>query len=137
MINEGVLQGRSPWPGLEVVAIVQWLSGIQLFTAPWTAAYQASLSSTVSWSLLRFMYIELVMLSNHLIPCTLLLLLPSVFSSIRVFSSEWKSSSMPLAGIQSHGLTTRKAGNIFLPCASGRKGSSLSNSKQAPVTTPP
>ena len=54
---------------------------------PWTAALQASLSFTISQSLLRFMSIELVMLSNHLILC-LLLLLPSVFFSIWVFSSE-------------------------------------------------
>ena len=55
---------------------------------PWTAAHQASLSSTFSWSLLKFMSIELVMLSNHLILCCPLLLLPSIFPSIRVFSSE-------------------------------------------------
>ena len=58
-----------------------------LFT-PWTAACQASLSFPVSWSLLRFMSIELVMLSNHLILCHPLLLLPSIFPSIRIFSSE-------------------------------------------------
>ena len=55
---------------------------------PWTAAYQASLSFTVSCSLLRFMPIESVMLSNHLILCHFLLLLPSVFPSIRIFSNE-------------------------------------------------
>ena len=55
---------------------------------PWTAVGQASLSFSISQSLLRFMSIELVMLSNHLILCWPLLLLPSVFPSIRVFSSE-------------------------------------------------
>ena len=55
---------------------------------PWTAARQASLSSTVSRSLLKFISIELVMLSNHLVPYHPLLLLPSFFPSIRVFSSE-------------------------------------------------
>ena len=55
---------------------------------PWTAARQASLSFTILQSLLKPMSIELVMPSNHLIPCHLLLLLPSVFPSIRVFSSE-------------------------------------------------
>ena len=55
---------------------------------PWTAAHQASLSSTVSWSLLKFMSIESVMPSNHLILCCPLLLLPSIFPSIRVFSKE-------------------------------------------------
>ena len=55
---------------------------------PWTAARQASLSITNSWSLLRLMSIELVMPSNHLIHCHLLLLLPSIFPSIRVFSND-------------------------------------------------
>ena len=54
---------------------------------PWTAARQAPLSSTVSWSLHTFMSIELVMLSDHLIFCYPLLLLPSIFPSIRVFSN--------------------------------------------------
>ena len=56
-----------------------------LFATPWTAA---NLSFTISQSLLKFMSIELVMPSNHLIPCHLLLLLPSIFPSIRVFSNE-------------------------------------------------
>ena len=55
---------------------------------PWTAACNASLTFTISWSLLRFRFIELVMLSNHLILCCSLLLLPSIFPSIRVFSNE-------------------------------------------------
>ena len=55
---------------------------------PWTAARQASLSFTISWTLLNLMSIESVMLSNHLILCRPLLLLPSIFPSIRVFSSE-------------------------------------------------
>ena len=55
---------------------------------PWTAALQAPLSSTVSWSLVKFMSTESVMLSNHLILCHPLLLLPSIFPSIRIFSSE-------------------------------------------------
>ena len=67
---------------------VQWLSYAQLFAIPWTAAYQASLSFTISWSLLKLMSIESVMPSNHLILCHPLLLLPSIFSSIRVFSNE-------------------------------------------------
>ena len=64
------------------------LSHVWLFVTPWTAACQASLSFTISKSLFKFMSIELVMLSNHLILCHLLLLLPSVFPSIRVFSNE-------------------------------------------------
>ena len=72
--------------GLNVV--VQWLSHVQLIVAPWTAVHQASLSFTISWSLLRLMTIELVMSSNHLILCHSLLLLPSIFPSIRIFSNE-------------------------------------------------
>ena len=67
---------------------VQSLSCVQLFATPWTAACQASLSITNSWSLLKLMSIELVMPSNHLILCHPLLLLPSIFTSIRVFSNE-------------------------------------------------
>ena len=70
------------------VVIVQLLSRVQLFAAPWTAACQASLSITNSWRLPKFMSIESVMPSNHLILCCPLLLLPSVFPSIRVFSNE-------------------------------------------------
>jgi len=67
---------------------VQLLSRVQLFVTPWTAACQASLSITNSQSLLKLMSIELVMPSNHLIPCRPLLLPPSIFPSIRVFSNE-------------------------------------------------
>ena len=67
---------------------VQLLSRVQLFATPWTAACQASLSITNSQSLLKLMSIKLVMPSNHLILCRPLLLLPSIFPSIRVFSHE-------------------------------------------------
>ena len=67
---------------------VQLLSCVWLFTTPWTAARQASLSITNSWSLLKLMSIESVMSSNHLILCHPLLLLPSIFPSIQVFSNE-------------------------------------------------
>ena len=67
---------------------VQSLSHVRLFATPWTAAHQASLSITNSWSLLKLMSIESVLPSNHLIFCHPLLLLPSVFPSIKVFSSE-------------------------------------------------
>ena len=67
---------------------VQLLSRIQLFVTPWTAARQASLSIASTWSLLKLMSIESVMPSNHLILCRPLLLLPSIFPSIRVFSNE-------------------------------------------------
>ena len=67
---------------------VQSLSLVCLFATPWTIARQASLSITNSWSLPKFMSIESVMPSNHLILCYLLLLLPSVSPNIRVFSNE-------------------------------------------------
>ena len=67
---------------------VQSLSHVRLFVTPRTAACQASLSNTNSWSPPKLMSIEWVMLSNHLILCRPLLLLPSIFPSIRVFSSE-------------------------------------------------
>ena len=67
---------------------VQSLSHVWLFVTPWTAALQASLFITNSWSLLKLMSAELVMPSNHLILCHPLLLLPSIFPSIRVFSNE-------------------------------------------------
>ena len=63
-------------------------SHVCLFATPWTAAYQASLSFTISLSLLKLISIESVMPSNHLILCHLLLLLPSIFPSIKVFSGE-------------------------------------------------
>ena len=66
----------------------QLLSHVQLFATPWTAAGQASLSFPISWSLLKLMSIESKMLPNHLILCCPLLLLPSVFPSIRIFSNE-------------------------------------------------
>ena len=67
---------------------VQSLSCVRLFATPWTAAHQASLSFTISQSLLKLISIELVMPSNHLSLCYLLLLL-SIFPSIRVFSNYW------------------------------------------------
>ena len=73
---------------IEHVIVVQSLSRIRLFVTPWTAAHQATLSFTISQSLLKLMSIELVMPSNDLILCHPLLLLPSIFPSIRVFPKE-------------------------------------------------
>ena len=67
---------------------VQSLSRVRLFVTPWTAAHQASLSITIRQSLLKLISMESVMPSNHLILCHPLLLLPSIFPSIRVFSNE-------------------------------------------------
>ena len=68
--------------------VVQPLSCVGLFATPWAAAGQASLSFTISWSLLKLMSIESLMPSNHLILCHPLLFLPSIFLRIKVFSSE-------------------------------------------------
>ena len=70
------------------ITLVQSFSHVQLFTTPWTAELQASLSITNSQSILKLMSIELVMPFNHLILCRPLLFLPLIFPSIRVFSSE-------------------------------------------------
>ena len=71
-----------------VFSSVYLLSHIRLFVSPWTAAHQAALSITNAWSLLKLMSIESVMPSNHLILCRPLLPLPSIFPSIKIFSSE-------------------------------------------------
>ena len=73
---------------MDSFVVVQLLSRVQLFATPWTAAHQASLSITNSWSLLKLMFIKLVMPSNHFILCHPFLFLPSIFRSIRVFSNE-------------------------------------------------
>ena len=86
-----IFSSLSSWidPVFDIIAVVvQSLSPVRLFVTPWTAARQASLSFTISRSLLKLMSIESVMPSNHLILCRSLLLLPSIFPSIRVFSSE-------------------------------------------------
>ncbi|CAM9498474.1 unnamed protein product [Rangifer tarandus platyrhynchus] len=79
--------------------IVRSLSRVRLFVTLWTAPRQASLSFSISQSLLKLMSIHLVMLSNHLILCQPLLLLPSIFPSVRVLSHESVGSSHQLAKI--------------------------------------
>jgi len=79
-----ILEG---WGGDKPIS-VQSLSRVWLFAAPWTAAHQASLTITNSWSLLKLMSMESVMPSNHLILCHPLHLLPSIFPSVRVSSNE-------------------------------------------------
>ena len=78
----------SPVSPTNTIVIVQSLSHIWLFVTLWTAVRQASLSFTVPWSLLKLMSIVSMMSSNHLILCCPLLLLPSIFPSIRVFSNK-------------------------------------------------
>ena len=90
-INQLCLFSRSQWSFLcfLIQFVVQLLSRVQLFATPRTAAHQVSLSFTISWSVLKLMLsIESVMPSNRLILCRPLLLLPSIFPSIRVFSNE-------------------------------------------------
>ena len=86
-----------------VVVVFQSLSHVQLFEAPWTAAHQASLSFTASQSLLKFMSIESVMPSNHLILCRPLLLLPSIF---RPASGSFPMSQLFASGSQSIGASS-------------------------------
>ena len=75
-------------PNLSQATVVQLLSFVRLFGIPWTVTCQTLLSSTISRSFLKLMSIESVMLSNHFILCCPFLLWPSIFPSIRVFSSE-------------------------------------------------
>ena len=86
------LETEKLW-GLLHLFFVQSLSHVRLFVTPWTAARQASMSITNSWSLPKLMSIESVMPSNHLILCHPPLFLPSIFPSIRVFSCE---SALPI-----------------------------------------
>ena len=79
-----------PFFSVSVVVVLQSLSCVQHFATPWTAASQASLSFTFSWNLLKFLSIESVMPSNHLIHCHPLLLLPQSFPA---------SGSFPMSGL--------------------------------------
>ena len=80
------MTGKKPKPQPRAISSVQLLSCVRHFVTPWTEAHQASLSITNSQSLLKLRSIESVMPSNHLILCNPLLLLPSIFPSIKVFS---------------------------------------------------
>ena len=94
LIHQYLTLSSHPWPhskwgaSLTNSSSVQLLSHVRLFAIPWTATCQASLSITNTQSLLKLMSIQWVMPSNHLILCHPLLLLPSIFPSIRVFSNE-------------------------------------------------
>ena len=88
LFSKAVVDVIPLFSSLGVFSSVHSLSYVQLFATPWTAAYQDFLSITNSRSLLKLMSIESVMPSNHLILCRPLLLLPSIFPSIRVFPNE-------------------------------------------------
>ena len=106
--------------------LVQSLSHVQLFATPWTAALQASLCFTTSQSLLKLMSIESPMLSNHLVLCPLLLLPPSIFPSIRVFSNKstlhirWPkywSFSFSIGPSNEHSGDLLQDGQVGSPCS--------------------
>ena len=86
--------------GLHGKPCVESLNCIRLFATPWTTVHQASLTFTVSQSLSKLMSSELVMPSNHLILCCPLLLLPSIFPRIRVFSNELASLLQVAKGLE-------------------------------------
>ena len=86
--STSITWNSSKWNCFFFSYFVQLLSYVQIFATPWTAANQAFLLFTISWSLLKLMSIESVMPSNYVILCRSLLLLPSIFPSIRVFSNE-------------------------------------------------
>ena len=88
----------SSFPKVTSFVVVQLLSCVWFFAVPWTAVCQASQTFTISWNLFKLMCTESVLLSNHLILCCPLLLLPSIFPSIRVFF-HWVGSSHQLAKI--------------------------------------
>ena len=116
---ESSLCSQSVAQWLAYIAVVQLLSHVQLFAIPWTAAQQASLSFTISWNLFRFMSIESVMPSTYLILCHPLLLLPSIFPSIRVFSNESALCIILLDLLK----------NLLNKCVGGRSVESLKSTK--------
>ena len=109
------------------ISSVQSLRSFWLFETPWTAAHQASLCITNSRSLLKFMSIELVMPFNHLILCHPLLLLPSIFPSIRIFSKElalhikwpkyWNFNVSTSPSNEYSGLISFKIELVWSPCS--------------------
>ena len=96
MLYSRALFTHSIYNSLHPVIVVQLLSPVQLFAAPWTAAHQASLSFTISQSFLKLMSIESVMPSNHLVLCCCFLLLPSIFPSIRAMSQFFTSGGQSI-----------------------------------------
>ena len=84
----GITSHQSEWSSSKYLVVVQSLNHVWLFSTPWTAACQASLSITKSWSLLKLMSTDSIMPLNHLILSFPLLLLPSIFPRIRAFSNE-------------------------------------------------
>ena len=95
-----IIQGaHTEYSVIFFVVIVQLLSGVRLFMTPWSAAGQAPLSSTISQSLLKFMSIESVLLSNHFILCLPLLLLPTKFPILEWVYIGWYAQTVKTSGI--------------------------------------
>ena len=128
------------------VILVLWLSRVQLFAIPLAAAQQASLSFTISQTLLKLMSIELVMPSNYLILCHPLILLPPIFPSIRVFSSEsalcirwlkyWSSRSMKFT-THPKSLKLRRPLDInFMPSAVDQRNTDQKSQLFPPPSSP-
>ena len=138
------------WTFLDMLSVsvsVQLLSCFRLFVTPWTAARQASLSFTNSQSLLKLMSIKSVMPSNHLILCHPLLLLPTIFLSIRVFSNDsvlcirwpkyWNFSFSISPSTEYSGLISFRMGWFDLPPVQGTLKSFLRHhSSQAYNSSP-
>ena len=129
---------------LQLAVAVQLLSRVRLFATPWAAAYQASLSFTIAQSLHKFMSIGSMMPCNHLILCCPLLLLPSIFPSIRVFSKEsallitwpkyWSFSFSISASNEHPGLISLRMDRLDLLSVQGTLKSLLQHhSSKAPI----
>ena len=137
---------RVPWTAVQFSS-VQLLSRVRLFATPWTASRQASLSITNSWSPPKPMSIESVMPSSHLILCCPLLLLPSVFPSVRVFSNEsdlhmmwpkyWSFSFSISPSNEYSGLISLRMDGLDLPAVQGTLKSLLQcHSVKPPILRP-
>ena len=116
-----------------VVVAVQSLSHIQLLVTPWTAALQAFPSFTISCSLLRFMSIESMMPSNHLILCRPLLLLPSYFPASGSFAMNWLSASGGQSIVCVHAKLLQSCPTLCNPMDSSPPGSSVHRIPQARI----
>ena len=130
---------------LNSISSIQWLSPVQLIATPWTAAHQASLSITNSWSLPKLMSIESVMPSSHLILCRPLLFLPPIPPSIRLF--QWVNSSHPVTKVldfqlqhQSFQWTPRTNllydGLVVSPCSDSQESSPIPQFKASILPCP-
>ena len=141
LLNSTMCGSFCLWCLLSLYVVVQLQSHVRLCVTPWTAAHQAFLAFTVSQNLLRFISTESVMLSNHLILCHTLLLLPSIFCSIKVFSEEsalhimwpkyWSFRFSISPSNEYSGLISFKIGWFDLPAVQGTLKSFLPHQDQS------